>query len=334
MTNPYIRTQPNYPIGINIDQLTILLNGGAVGANVAPSLPVISIIDDGTSLTIQFTVAVSATGVTALNGYFTTALPATTTNPQTALYPNSLAAFGTTCNIETLQSVNRTYTVPDVPDDTFTLNNATQTLTNKTCIDTGSNLAANSLKTTSGVVTVASAALPSTGQALIATSPTTAAWSAIPGGNFGSDFVQATGTSTVSTTNTSSVTPTVFVFNTGSVMNNYLTVTLANAGTYLLSASIVWWFGSSATTQNANFQIRQGSAVVATLPTIVMQLQASTPSSVTRRYSSSPYAILALAAGTYYFGLYGYTSVNTASVNMLATTGGIAGTTLMFYRVA
>lgn len=333
MINPYTTT--DYPVDINIDQLTSLLNNNAV-PSVTGNTPIVSIINDGITLTIQFTTAISAGGVSDLDGYFTTSFPATTTNPQTALYPNSLAAFGTTCNIETLQSANRTYTVPDVPNDTFTLNNAPQTLTNKTCIDTGSNLAANSLKVNGGtLVTVnATGGAPTVGQALIATSATNAAWSSIPGGNFGSDFVQATGTATVSTTNTSSVTPTVFVFNTGSVMNNYLTVTLANAGTYLLSASIVWWFGSSATTQNANFQIRQGSAVVATLPTIVMQLQASTPSSVTRRYSSSPYAILALAAGTYYFGLYGYTSVNTASVNMLATTGGIAGTTLMFYRVA
>ena len=69
----------------------------------------------------------------------------------------------------------RTLTVPNA-SDTLAVQDTSQTLTNKTIIDTGSNIATNSLKTTGAVVNVSSASPPSSGQVLKATSATTATW--------------------------------------------------------------------------------------------------------------------------------------------------------------
>lgn len=62
--------------------------------------------------------------------------------------------------------------------EAVTTNTAVQTLTNKTIIDATNNVAANSLKTVGSPVVVSGAAAPTTGQALLATSATTAAWGA------------------------------------------------------------------------------------------------------------------------------------------------------------
>jgi hypothetical protein len=72
-------------------------------------------------------------------------------------------------------ATTRTLTVPDA-STTLVGTDVAQTLTNKTIIDNTNNVATNSLKTTGAVVNVSSAAPPSTGQVLMATSATTATW--------------------------------------------------------------------------------------------------------------------------------------------------------------
>lgn len=75
-------------------------------------------------------------------------------------------------------AASRTVTLPLLTtNDVFTFAAFGQTLTNKTIVDVGSNIAANSLKTTGVSVTVSGAAAPTTGQVLTASSATTAAWS-------------------------------------------------------------------------------------------------------------------------------------------------------------
>jgi hypothetical protein len=135
-----------------------------------------------------------------------------TDNTKKIAFQSSGAITGTTTTIAGVQTVNRVLTLPDFTDTlagvtaTQTLTNKTltaptistiintgtltlpsttdtlvgritsDTLTNKTIIDNTNNVATNSLKTTGAVVDVASAAPPTTGQVLTATSATTATW--------------------------------------------------------------------------------------------------------------------------------------------------------------
>jgi len=328
-------TPTAYPPNINIEQLTVLLDSGAAGIDVDPSLPVISITNDESTLTIVFTNAVSGPGATALNSYITISTPATDpNNPQTAVYSSDSALFGTTCNIVTSQSVDRTYTVPDAPDDTFTLTNASQTLTNKTITDVSNIVAANSLKVSGGgLVDVDMNGAPTAGWALIADSSTAASWAPIPGGNFGQFFVQASGVANIVTTVSTTGTAVSFVFSVGTTSSGSLStgVSVPN-GTYLITASIVWWLGSSATTSSANFDLREG---IGAPPTVtIASVQMSNNSSVARRNSSSPFAIRTLAGGAVYnYGLFVYRT-GAGNLNVLANAGGIVGTTMMFYRLA
>jgi hypothetical protein len=61
-------------------------------------------------------------------------------------------------------------------DDTFTMTAETQVLTNKTITSTTNNIAANSLKTATGTVDVASDTAPVSGQYLRASSATASSW--------------------------------------------------------------------------------------------------------------------------------------------------------------
>jgi hypothetical protein len=87
----------------------------------------------------------------------------------------------TTLTISSTQTTTgRVATIPALAaSDTFLFAAQSATLTNKTITDNSNNVSANSLKTTTAPVNVASAAAPVTGQALVATSATTATWSNI-----------------------------------------------------------------------------------------------------------------------------------------------------------
>ena len=77
--------------------------------------------------------------------------------------------------ITSSQTVNRTLILPDITDTLIT-KTTTDILTNKTITSTTNNIAANSLKTATGIVTVSSASAPSSNQILRATNSTTATW--------------------------------------------------------------------------------------------------------------------------------------------------------------
>lgn len=88
--------------------------------------------------------------------------------------------LGTT-NTTTINSVapaaSRIYTIPDAGgNDTFTMNAATQTLTNKIITGTTNTVRATQLGTTTTDVVVSSSSAPTSGQVLTATSGTNATW--------------------------------------------------------------------------------------------------------------------------------------------------------------
>lgn len=88
--------------------------------------------------------------------------------------------FGTT-NTTTINSVapsaSRIYTITDAGgNDTFTMNAALQTLTNKTLTSTTNTIRATQLGTTTTDVVVSSSSAPTSGQVLTATSGTNATW--------------------------------------------------------------------------------------------------------------------------------------------------------------
>jgi hypothetical protein len=80
--------------------------------------------------------------------------------------------------VSAVQAGARAFTIPAASNDTFCLLAATQTLTAKTIVDAASNVAARSLQSSSGVVTV-NGNTPSTGQLLVATGATTATWQTV-----------------------------------------------------------------------------------------------------------------------------------------------------------
>lgn len=91
--------------------------------------------------------------------------------------------LGTT-NTTTISSVppaaSRTYTIQDAGgNDTFTMNAATQTLTNKTLTAVTNTIRATQLATTGADVIVNAAVPPTTGQVLAATSATNATWQSL-----------------------------------------------------------------------------------------------------------------------------------------------------------
>lgn len=91
---------------------------------------------------------------------------------------NANGTTGTSTTLTANQTANRIINYPDA-NDTLVGKATTDTLTNKTITGATNVVDANALKTTGTSVTVSAAAPPSTGQALIATSATNAAWSAV-----------------------------------------------------------------------------------------------------------------------------------------------------------
>jgi len=124
-------------------------------------------------------------------GYFS--MPAQSQTPISTI-PSSLALFGgsngemriqynggpiATINNQSLNT-DQIYTLPNATG-TITLNDATQTLTNKTINDSSNTVAAGILRTTGAGVVISTASPPVVGQVLTAASATGASWTA-PGG--------------------------------------------------------------------------------------------------------------------------------------------------------
>lgn len=82
-----------------------------------------------------------------------------------------------TLTVTSAQTTNQSIAIPNVgAGDSFATVNSSATLTNKIITDSSNNVAANSLKTATTNVAVASATAPTAGQALVATSSTNAIW--------------------------------------------------------------------------------------------------------------------------------------------------------------
>jgi hypothetical protein len=97
-------------------------------------------------------------------------------------FQSSGATTATTLTIASQQTTSQTLSVPNVSSgDTIATINATQTLTNKTITGSTNTVAASQLRTAGADVVVSAASAPSTGQALIAASATTASWQNISG---------------------------------------------------------------------------------------------------------------------------------------------------------
>jgi hypothetical protein len=100
-----------------------------------------------------------------------------TDNTKIFKHSNGSATTGTTTTLATLQTVNRTVTLPD-STDTLIGRSTTDTLINKTLTDNTNNVLARGLwdSSGSGSVSVYAASAPATGQVLTATNSTTATW--------------------------------------------------------------------------------------------------------------------------------------------------------------
>lgn len=95
-------------------------------------------------------------------------------------------------------TADRNINLPLLSDnDVFTFNNQIQTLTNKVISNSTNTIGANELRTTGSSVTIDSAAPPTTGQILQATSATTAEWNTVAGAGNVTGPVIATDTALV-----------------------------------------------------------------------------------------------------------------------------------------
>ncbi len=88
---------------------------------------------------------------------------------------DSGSTTSTTTTLQASQTANRIVILPD-DNDTLVGRKTTDTMTNKTIVSTTNTVRASELATTGAAVDVVSAAPPSTGQILKATSATTATW--------------------------------------------------------------------------------------------------------------------------------------------------------------
>ena len=94
---------------------------------------------------------------------------------------NAAGSTGTSTTLTSSQTSSRVLTLPDATD-TLVAKATTDTLSNKTLTDASNNVLARGLWNGSGAasVSVYAATAPTTGQALIATSPTVATWQTLP----------------------------------------------------------------------------------------------------------------------------------------------------------
>lgn len=129
--------------------------------------PQLSATGDNTNIGIDL--------LTKGTGVFSFRASSATKSAELRLYDNDSSNY-IAVTVPAAVTPDRTHTIPNTANDTFAMLAATQTLTNKTITAASNNVAANSLKTTGSSVTVSTAAPPTTGQVLGATSATTAAW--------------------------------------------------------------------------------------------------------------------------------------------------------------
>jgi len=154
------------------------------------------------NITSTDTLATRATPETLTNKTLTAPVIATISNTGTLTLPTSSDTLVGRATTDTLS--NKTLTAPVIstisntgvltlPTSTDTLvgRATTDTLTNKTITDATNTVHANSLKTTGTAVTVSSAAPPTAGQLLTATSATTATWQS-PGSVSSGNFIDTT----------------------------------------------------------------------------------------------------------------------------------------------
>lgn len=133
--------------------------------NIAPDSSKVSVILDAPNKNIDIDVVPSAIDINTLGG-----TPLTVPNGGTGV------TTLTSGNVLVGNGVLPVLTTKPAPVGDFVGTTDVQILTNKTITDTTNNVAANSLKTLTGVVTVSTAAAPSVGQVLTATAATSANW--------------------------------------------------------------------------------------------------------------------------------------------------------------
>ena len=99
---------------------------------------------------------------------------------------NAAGSTGTSTTLTSSQTISRVLTLPDATD-TLVGKATSDALSNKTVTDASNNVLARGLWNGSGSasVSVYAATIPTTGQALVATSPTTATWQTLPSAGTG-----------------------------------------------------------------------------------------------------------------------------------------------------
>jgi len=125
--------------------------------------------------------------------------------------------------------------------------NVAQALTNKTITDTTNNVSARGLVTTTGTVNVGSAAAPTTGQVLMATSGTAATWQSSPF----SSFFQAVSIDAATTTTSTTY-----------QLRLNLTTSSLPSGTYRIGWMYEWTCNVAATSYSGRVQINNTTTIM------------------------------------------------------------------------
>lgn len=163
---------------------------------------------------------------------------------------NAVGSTGTNTTLTSSQTVNRVLTLPDA-SDSLVGKATSDAFTNKDVTDASNNVLARGLWNGSGTgsVSVYASALPVTGQALIATSPTTAVWSTLPTAGTGM-IKQIVANYTVNLVNSAGTTMpylTIPVITDGSEFMS-ATITPTSATSYLkIEAQLVYAGGGGST---------------------------------------------------------------------------------------
>ena len=147
---------------------TTTINAVAPASSITYSIP-----DTGSNSSFVMT-----DGTQIINGSKTFS-SAVTINP--VINQITLGTTNTTTITAPAPASSITLTLPNSASDTIVARNTTDTITNKIIQGATNIVDANNLKTTGASVNISSAATPSTGQVLAATSATTAIWQSSPG---------------------------------------------------------------------------------------------------------------------------------------------------------